>query len=81
MPDRIRNTYDLPSISPIRDCDPATKTISHENINTTIVRSAVATVESVFLIPHFAKIEVIPANKAEPNANTIHIIIFLHKTN
>jgi hypothetical protein len=51
------------------------KTISHEKISTIIVLKAVATCESVFLIPHFASIEVIPANKAEPNAYKIHIII------
>ena len=38
------------------------------------VRTAVAAVESVFLIPHFASIAVIPAKNAEPNANHIHII-------
>lgn len=37
-----------------------------------MVRGAVATVESVYLIPHFAKTEVTPANKAE--ANAIHIM-------
>lgn len=36
--------------------------------STTIVRIAVATVESVFLIPHFARMEVAPANSAEPTA-------------
>ena len=39
-----------------------------------MVRIAVAKVESVFLIPHFASIEVIPAKKAEKNAYKIHII-------
>ena len=42
-------------------------------IKTTIVRNAVATWESVFLIPHLAKIDVIPANKADPNAYKTHI--------
>lgn len=41
--------------------------------NTTIVRNAVATCEFVFLIPHLAKIDVIPAKNAEPNAHNIHI--------
>lgn len=40
----------------------------HENINTTMVRIAVATFESVFLIPLFAKIEVTPAKNADPTA-------------
>lgn len=34
---------------------------------------AVATVESVFSIPHFARIDVSPEKKAEPNANISHI--------
>ena len=38
---------------------------------------AVATFESVCLIPHFARIDVTPAKKAEPNAYKIHMIIFL----
>ena len=61
-------------ILPIPLCAPVTNTMSHENASTTMVRSAVATLESVFLIPHFAKIAVRPANKAEPNANIIHIL-------
>jgi len=48
--------------------EPTINTISHEKINTTIVRTAVATVEFVFLIPHFARMEVTPAKNAEPNA-------------
>ncbi len=38
---------------------------------------AVATFESVFLIPHLAKIDVSPANIAEPNAKNIHILSLL----
>ena len=38
----------------------------HENNSTTTVRIAVATSESVFLIPHFAKTAVIPVKKEEP---------------
>ena len=38
---------------------------------------AVARSESVFLIPHFAKIEVGPANAADKTAIKIHVI-FLH---
>lgn len=34
---------------------------------------AVAASESVFLIPHFARIVVSPANSAEPNAKRIHM--------
>ena len=36
--------------------------------STTQVRSAVATSESVLLIPHFARIDTIPAKKADANA-------------
>ena len=39
-----------------------------------MVRMAVATSESVFEIPHFASMEVIPAKKAEPIAYIIHIV-------
>jgi len=39
-----------------------------------MARMAVATSESVFEIPHFASIEVIPAKKAEPVAYKIHIV-------
>ena len=44
-----------------------------ENRRTTIVLIAVATLESVFLIPILARIAVIPANTAEPKANKTHI--------
>ena len=49
-------------------CAPTTNTIIHEKTRTTIVRIAVATSESVWRIPHFARIDVSPANSAEPNA-------------
>lgn len=57
--------------------EPAIRTISHENISTIIVRTAVAASESVFLIPHFVRIAVMPAKNAEPKANSIHIVITL----
>lgn len=38
-----------------------------------MVRIAVATSESVFLIPHLAKMAVMPAKNVEPNANNTHI--------
>jgi len=47
-------------------------TISQEKIRTIIVLIAVATVESIFLIPIFASTAVTPAKRAEPNANVIH---------
>ena len=49
-------------------------TISHEKIRTTIVRMAVATVESVLRMPHLASTAVSPANSAEPNAYKIHMM-------
>lgn len=52
--------------------EPAAATIIHALTNTTIVRIAVATVLSVFLIPHLDKIAVIPANTADNPANTTH---------
>ena len=42
-----------------------------ENIKTITVRMAVATVESVFFIPHFARMDVRPANKADRNDSII----------
>lgn len=58
---------------PIPNCEPTINTVIHENIRTTIVLIAVATVESVCFIPHFARIAVNPANTADPNANIIRI--------
>ena len=47
---------------------PVSSTIAQENTSTTQVRTAVATVESVRRIPHLARMAVMPAKKAEPNA-------------
>ena len=55
-------------------CEPTMNTISHEKIRTTIVRMAVATVESVLRMPHLASTAVSPANSAEPNAYKIHMM-------
>ncbi len=57
--------------------EPTIQTISHEKISTTMVRIAVAASESVFLIPHFARTDVRPAKRAEPNAKSIHIMFAL----
>ena len=67
-PDKIRNSSVLPSICLIPPHVPVINTMSHENNNTTTVRIAVATFESVFLIPHFARIAVIPAKNEDPIA-------------
>jgi hypothetical protein len=53
--------------------EPTINTIIHENARTTIVLSAVAKSESVFLIPHFARIDVSPAKNAENIAEINHI--------
>lgn len=45
-------------------CEPTTNTISQEKASTTTVRMAVATVESVSRMPHFAKTAVKPAKSA-----------------
>lgn len=63
----------MPEISLIPQNCPVTNTIIHEKKRMIMVRTAVAAVESVFLMPIFARIEVTPAKKAEPNANAIHI--------
>ena len=55
--------------------DPTTNTMTQANSNTTTVLRAVATSESVFLIPHFARIDVIPAKNADRTAITIHIFL------
>ena len=55
--------------------EPTTKTISQENAKTTTVRIAVAMSESVFLIPHFARMAVNPAKTDDKIAATNHIFI------
>lgn len=72
-PERIRKTTVLVSIAVMVACEPVMNTISHEKASTTTVRIAVAIFESVFFIPHLARIEVTPANRADKKANAIHI--------
>ncbi len=60
-------------MNPTVDWALVNKTIPQEQRTTTMVRIAVATVESVCRIPSLAKIAVRPAKKAEPSAKTIHI--------
>ena len=45
----------------------------HAKISATNVRYAVVTVESTFLSPHLARIDVNPANRAEHTARIIHM--------
>ena len=68
IPESTKNIHVFAEISPIVCAEPTISTISHEKASTMIVRTAVAASESVFLIPHFARIAVIPAKNAEPNA-------------
>ena len=57
--------------------DPTMNTMIHEKIKTTMVRSAVATSESVFLMPHLANTEVRPAKTADNTAMTSQNISIL----
>ena len=78
-PERIRNRKDLGSIWEIVPADPTTNTMIQEKISTTTVRTAVATSESVCLIPHFARIAVKPANIDDYTAIRSHIICLLFR--
>ena len=49
--------------------------MSQEKKSTIMVRMAVATVESVFRMPHLARIEVTPAKRADKSAKSTHMII------
>ena len=73
-PESTRNNKVLRVMSPMVFWLPTINTMIQEKISTTMVLKAVATLESVFLIPHFARIPVRPAKKADPNANKSHII-------
>ena len=73
MPERIKKITDVESMEVIVPAEPTANTITHENSSTTNVRSAVATSESVFRIPHFASIAVSPAKKADKHAAISHI--------
>ena len=53
--------------------EPTSAAMSQANARTTMVRTAVATSESVCLMPHLARIDVMPAKSAEPTAASIHM--------
>ena len=72
-PERTRKHHVPTEMLPISEKEPTISTMRQDITRTTPVRMAVATVESVLLMPHFARMEVSPANSAEPNANKIHI--------
>ena len=67
-PDRTKKSQVLGAMVESWDCAPATHTMSQANASTTMVRTAVATVESVCRMPHLARMEVTPAKSAEPKA-------------
>ena len=67
-PDRTKKSIVRKLIPLIPFHVPVIQTMIQEKNNTMMVRTAVATSESVFLIPHFAKIAVIPAKNEEPIA-------------
>ena len=74
-PDRMRKAQVRPDTWEIVFWDPTTKTMSQEKTSTTQVRMAVATLESVFRMPHLARMEVSPAKSAEAKANKTHMPI------
>ena len=55
--------------------EPTSNTMIHAKTRTTTVRIAVATVESVFWMPHLAKMAVTPAKNAEQTAKNNHISV------
>lgn len=57
---------------PMVPTDPETPAIAQANMSTMQVRMAVAMSESVCLMPHLAKIDVMPAKNADANAATTH---------
>ena len=71
---KTKNRSDLSLIFPMVPCEPTMKTIIQEKSKTTIVLNAVARSESVFLMPHFASIDVSPAKTAERIAAIIQNI-------
>jgi len=73
-PERIKNISALGEIAERVGALPTINTITQAKISTTTVRSAVATSESVFRIPHLARIEVSPAKNAEAIAAGIQNI-------
>ena len=60
---------------PSWDAEPTTSTISQAAASTTVVRMAVARLESVCRTPTLARMAVSPANNAEAKANAIHTIV------
>ena len=67
-PDRIKKIKDFGVIAVIVFAESTMNTMTHEKSKTTMVRSAVAISESVFLMPHLANTEVSPEKKADNTA-------------
>lgn len=57
---------------PMVPMDQEMPAIAQAKTSTTQVRMAVATSESVCLMPHLAKMDVMPAKNADANAATTH---------
>ncbi len=74
-PESARNNHDLGAMEAICPKEPATPTMTQVNTTTTQVRSAVATSESVVLMPHLASTDTMPANSAEAKAAAIQACI------
>lgn len=77
QPEKIRKIHALIDRAWIVFCEFAKKTVIHENIKIITVLMAVATVASVFFMPHFAKMAVSPEKTAEIAANKTHIPNYL----
>ena len=73
-PDSARKSHDFPLTLPMAESGPASAAMIYANTSITHVRSAVATSESVVLMPHLARIDVMPAKNAEANAAAIQDI-------
>lgn len=82
-PDKTKKTRVLEETAPREKFGLTINAINRERGRTTKVLMNVATLLSVFFIPHLARIEVIPAKKAERKANKTHIslpFILFHTT-
>ena len=62
----------MAAMLPMVPMDPEMPAITQANTSTTQVRMAVAISESVCLMPHLARIDVMPAKNADANAAATH---------
>lgn len=59
-------------MDPIVEMEPTSAAMSQAKRSTTTVRTAVATSESVWRMPHLARMDVMPAKSADAQAARIH---------